>query len=180
MGACVGTLGYGGVSCPPETPGMKQFAYLANLGEIASWTAGTEGIYTNFTMDAGKGLLRFEIKKDSGIFRETLEGGDQDLGSYNQEYEAMIASLSTDARNFVDNTNGPDFVVFAPTKNGRVFVLGKDIGAKLVENEASSEQDGYGERILFRATQMPQKRFELLDTDTDTTIALLEAKVVAS
>jgi hypothetical protein len=159
---------------------MKQFAYLANLGEIASWTAGTEGIYTNFTMDAGKGLLRFEIKKDSGIFRETLEGGDQDLGSYNQEYEAMIASLSTDARNFVDNTNGPDFVVFAPTKNGRVFVLGKDIGAKLVENEASSEQDGYGERILFRATQMPQKRFELLDTDTDTTIALLEAKVVAS
>lgn len=180
MGACLGTLGYGGVSCPPATPGMKQFAYLANLSEIASWTAGADGIYTNFTMDSGTGLLRFEIKKDSGIFRETLQGGDQDLGSYDQEYEAMIASLSTEARNFVDNTNGPDFVLFAPSKNGEIFIVGKDIGAKLVENEATSEQDGYGERILFRSTQVPQKRFELKQTDTDTTIALLEGKVVAS
>lgn len=92
----------------------------------------------------------------------------------------MIASLSTEARNFVDNTNGPDFVLFAPSKNGEIFIVGKDIGAKLVENEATSEQDGYGERILFRSTQMPQKRFELKQTDTDTTIALLEGKVVAS
>ena len=92
----------------------------------------------------------------------------------------MIASLSTTARNFVNDKNGPDFVIFAPSKNGSVFIVGKDIGTKLVENEASTSQDAYGERILFRATQMPQKRHELFNTDVDTTIAALEAKVIAS
>lgn len=180
MAACTYTLGYGGVSCPPETPGVKQFAYAANLNEIASWTAGADGIYTSFTMDGGKGLYRFEIKKDSGIMREVLEGGEESLGSYNQDFEFMIASLSADARNFVDSLNGPDGVFFVPSKNGRVFILGKDIGCRMVENEATTEQDGYGERVVVRATQMPQKRYELFDTDTDTTIAALEAKVIAS
>lgn len=180
MSACTLTLGFQGVSCPPETAGGKQFAFLGNLSEIASWTAGASGIYSDVTFDSGKGLYRFEVKKDSMIFRETLQGGDQSLGSYDQDLEIMIASLGTDARNFVDSLNGPDIVAFVPLKNGKVLILGKDIGCNMVENEASSEQDAYGERVVLRATQMPEKRFEFFDTDVDTTIAKLEAKVVAS
>lgn len=180
MSACEKTLGYGGVSCPPATAGMTQVVYFANLNDISSWTAGATGLYTDVTMKATKGLYRFEIKKDSGRFHETLQGAEESLGSYDQDYEAMIASMSITARNAVDDSNGPDLVIFAPSKSQEVFIVGKDLGARMVENEADTNQDAYGERMIFRATQMREKRVHLLDTDYDTTIALLESLVIAS
>lgn len=180
MAECAKTLGYGGADCPQDSAGMRQVVYMANLDDIATWTATSTGLYSAFTMDAGTGLYRVEIKKDSGIFRETLEGAEEGLGAYNQEYEAMIASLSTTARNFVNDSNGPNIVIIAPQKTDRVLIIGKQNGTKMVENDATSEQDGYGERMLFRASGENEKRNELLDTNYNDTIAFLEGLVIAS
>jgi hypothetical protein len=174
------TSGFSGLGCPPATPGAKQFVYFANLTEIDTWTAGATGIYSNFTMDAGTSLYKFEVSKDTMIYRESLQGGDQDLGSYNQEVEFMLKSMGIAARNAVDGINGPDIVAFVPTKNGEILIMGKDIGGKMITNDASTNQDEFGETVIIQATQMPNKRYHLLDTDVDTTIALLESKVIAS
>lgn len=180
MANCLITQGFSGLGCPPATPGAKQFLYIANLNEITSWTAGATGIYEDFTMAGGTSVYKVEVSKDTMIGRESLQGGDQNLGSYNQEVEFMLKSMSINARNAVDAWNGPDIVAFVPTKNGEIFIMGKDIGCKMITNDASTEQDTFGETVVLQATQMPNKRFHLFDTDVDTTIALLESKVIAS
>lgn len=180
MSNCLITTGFYGLGCPPATPGAKQFMYVANLSEIASWTAGATGIYSNFTMDSGASLYKFEVSKDTLIGRESLQGGDQSLGSYNQEVEFQLKSMSIDARNAVDLLNGPDLVAFVPTKNGEVLIVGKDIGARMITNDASTNQDEFGENVVLQATQMPNKRFHFFSSSVDATIALLESKVTIS
>ncbi len=177
MAECLLTTGFAGLGCPPATPGGRNYIYLANLTEIDTWTPGTAGIYTNFTMVATEVIYKVEISKDTLDARDSLQGGDQDLGSYDQEVEFVIKSMSVAARNAVNSMNGPNMVAFVPTKNGEVFIMGKDIGMKMVTNDATLLGDSYGETVILKATQMPGKR-EFLDAGTmDTTIALFEAKL---
>lgn len=178
--ACEKTLGYGSGPCDIATAGMTQLAFMANLRTITAWTAGATGIYTDFTLAPGSGFFQVEIKKDSGRMHETLEGAEESLGSYTQDYEMVLSSLGVEARNFMDDNNGADLVLFVPSKNEEVFILGKDLGCRMVENEADSNSDAYGERAIFRATQMRQKRYFLLDTNYEDTITLLQGKVTAS
>lgn len=174
MPECELTIGYNGVACPPESAGMKEYAYAVDKDNIATWTATSAGLYSAFTLKTGAELIRFEIKKDSGRFHETLQGAEESLGSWDQDYEAMIASLSTSARNFMNSLNGPNMVVFAPTKSNTVLIIGKQNGARMVENEADSNSDAYGERFIVRATGENEKRNQLLDTNFDDTIAFLD------
>jgi len=180
MANCLITTGFYGLGCPPATPGAKQFMYLANLSEIASWTAGATGIYSNFTLDGGASLYKFEVSKDTLIGRASLQGGDQDLGRYNHEVAFQLKSLAIDSRNAVDTLNGPDLVAFVPTKNGEVLIMGKDIGCKMITNDSTTEQDTFGETVVLQATQMPNKPFHFFSVSVDATIALLESKVTIS
>jgi hypothetical protein len=177
---CLLTSSYAGVDCPKPTPGARRVVYFANLSEIATWTAGTTGVYTNFSLVSGASLYSFETSKDTLIGRETLEGAEEDQGAYNQEVELMIKSMSIGSRNAVNDINGTDLVAFVPTKQGEVLIMGKDLGCRMVVNEASTATDAYGESVTLRATQMKEKRFHLNAGGIDATIALLESKIIAS
>lgn len=177
---CAIDTAFSGVSCADRgTPGMKTYAYFANFDEITGWT-GSGSVNTAVTFASGAGFYRVEIKKDSGRFHETLQNGDSDLTSYDQDYEFMIASLASGARDFIDGLNGPNMVCFLPSKDENVYVIGKENGVKMVENEADTNTDSYGERVILRATQSTSKREYLLVTDFDGTISYLEANAVAS
>ena len=178
---CLLTSGFSGIECNSSNPGAKTYVFFANESEIASYTAGSvDGLYTNITFDAGKGLSRYEVAKDSLVFRESLQGGEEDLSSYNFEVEFNIKSMGVGARNAVQDLNGPNIVAIVPTKNGEFIIAGKGEGMKILTNEATTAQDSYGETVVLQVTQMSEKRSFILDTDEATTLALLEAKVVAS
>ena len=177
---CLLTSNYAGVNCPKPTPGARQVVYFANLTEITAWDAGTTGIYTDFDLEVGASLYRFETSKDTLIGLETLTGAEEDQGSYDQEVQLMVKSMSVSARNAVNDLNGTDLVAFVPTKQGEVLIIGKDLGARMVVNDASTASDAYGEAVTLRATQMKDKRYHLDAGGIDATLALLEAKVTAS
>lgn len=177
---CLLSSNYAGVDCPKPTPGARRVVYFANLSEIATWTAGTTGVYTDFTLTSGASLYSFETSKDTLGFNEVLEGADQDQGAYNQNVELMIKSMSINARNAVNDLNGTDLVAFVPTKQGEVLIVGKDLGCRMLVNEANTNADAYGESVTLTATQMKEKRFHLDAGGIDATIALLESKVIAS
>ena len=178
---CLLTSGFNGIECNSSNPGAKTFVYFANESEIVSYTAGaTESVYTAITFDAGKGLSRYEVAKDTLIFRESLQGGEEDLSSYNFEVEFNIKSMGVAARNAVQDLNGPNLVAIVPTKNGEFIIAGKGEGMKILTNDATTDTDGYGETVVLQVTQMREKR-SFIELSTEAlTQALLESYVVAS
>lgn len=177
---CLLTSNYAGVNCPKPTPGARQVVYFANLTEIDSWDPGSAGVFTDFDLASGASLYRFETSKDTLVGLETLVGAAEDQGSYDQDVQLMIKSMSIGARNAVNDLNGTDLVAFIPTKQGEVLIMGKDLGCRMIENAASTATDAYGENVTLRATQMKEKRYHLDAGGIDATLALLEAKVTAS
>ena len=177
---CLLQSNYAGVDCPKPTPGARRVVYFANLSEITTWTAGTTRVYTDFTLASGASLYSFETSKDTLVWREILNGAAEDQGAYDQSVDLMIKSLSVGARNAVNDLNGTDLVAFVPTKQGEVKIVGKDLGARMFENEGSTATDAYGERVVLTATQMKEKSYHLDAGGIDATIALLESKITAS
>ena len=180
--SCILERNYDFTDCPKETSGGRQFLYLANLNEITAWTGvmGNEGAFSDFTLSGGSSLYKYEVSKNTLQLLEELQNADQDLGSYQQDANFMIKSLSVDTRNAINALNGIDLVAFVPLKNGQVHILGKDLGVRMVVNTADSNADAYGENVTLRATEMPEKRFLLIAGTPDQTIALLEGKITVS
>ena len=167
-------------ACPPPTAGGRQFVYLANLSEVTTWTPGDPGEYSDFTLASGASLYKYEVSKDTLQLAEELQGAEESLGGYQQDVNFMLKSMSVATRNAVNALNGIDLVAFVPAKNGEIFIVGKDLGVKMMVNTSDTNQDAYGETLTLRATQMPEKRFHLDAGTTDATLALLESKVTAS
>jgi hypothetical protein len=120
------------------------------------------------------------VSKDTLQLAEELQGAEESLGGYQQDVNFMLKSMSVATRNAVNALNGIDLVAFVPAKNGEIFIVGKDLGVKMMVNTSDTNQDAYGETVTLRATQMPEKRFHLDAGTTDATLALLESKVTAS
>lgn len=167
-------------NCPKETAGARAFLYLANLSEVESWTAGDPGEYTDFDLASGASLYKYEVSKDTLQFLEELQGAEEDLGGFQQDVNFMLKSLNLQTRNALNSLNGIDTVAFVPLKNGIIFIVGKDLGCRMVVNTTDSAAENYGETVTLRATQMPEKRFILDAGSTTQTLALLESKVTAS
>ena len=178
---CLLEVGFSGIACSVSNPGARTFVYFANESEITSYTAGTgDGVYDAIVFEPGAGLHRYEIAKDTLIARESLQGGEDDLSSYNHECEFRIKSMGVDARNAVQDLNGPQMIAIVPTKNGEFILLGKDNGMTVITNDSTTDTDGYGETVILQSTENSEKRSFILDTDEATTLALLESYVVAS
>lgn len=181
MANCLLDTAFAGVGCGESTPGAYDEVYIANKSEITltKGTGANEGIVTAVTFASGKGWYRAKAKKNSVVFSEAFSG-DGDIVSFAPQVEFMIASNAQDARNFVDALGGPDLVVVARGKGDTFHVVGVDSGARMVENEATSAADGFGNRIVIRAVDEANKSWLYLDTDVATTVAALEADTVAS
>lgn len=183
MANCLLDTAFAGVACADRgTPGSYDEIWIGNREEltVTKGTTSDEGLLTDITFDSGTGWYRFKCKKNSVVPSETLNGGEEDLISYQQQVEFHIASVSQAARNAIDALGGPDLVVVVRTKGDVFKVIGTDGGARMVENEETAAADGFGNRVVIRADEEPTKMYQYLDTDTATTVAALASATVAS
>ncbi len=175
--ACNITDGIGRPACPGETPKAYDTFWLANRDEIASY-ASTGNLITSFTFDAGKGFYQVTGKKGSvRAYEERAEGS---AVSYTQAMDFRLEDLSPDARDFVQQLNGPSMVFIVRTKGGKFIVGGINDGVQMEVNTMDTETEELGEFVTLRETEADEKTKRYLITDEDTTLAAILAKVVGS
>lgn len=152
--------------------------YLASLREIQSWSETvTDNLYDDVTFGAGDGFYELEVEKDTVQWRNEY---DEASKSFMQMLSFRIPDLSITARNFLQQTKGPDMVIIAQLKAGPFQIIGKDSGAQLFSLVGSSEGEEVGYAVEFRASNMDELSPHFLDTDVATTIALLDSKVTTT
>ena len=175
--ACLITDGMGRPACPGETPKCFDTFWLANRDEIASFTL-TGNLITAFTFDAGKGFYQVTGKK--GSIRAYEERADGSAVSYTQAVDFRLEDLSPEARDFVQQLNGPSLLAVVHTKGGKFIVIGYNDGGELQVNTMDTETEELGEFCTIRETECDEKTRRYLITDEDTTVAALVAKTVGS
>jgi hypothetical protein len=175
------TTGYilGVDECAQITAGMwHNRVYLASLREITGWTvSATPNQYDDVTFDPGNGFYELEVEKDTIQWRNEY---DEASKSFSQSLIFRIPDLSITARNFLQQTKGPDMVVIAEAKAGVFQIIGKDSGAQLFSLVGSSEGEEVGYAVEFRASNMDELSPHFLDTDETTTLALLATKITTT
>jgi hypothetical protein len=152
--------------------------YLASLREITGWTESVvDNQYDDVTFGAGDGFFELVVEKDTVQWRNEY---DEASKSFTHSLIFRIPDLSITARNFLQQTKGPDMVLIAQTKAGPFQILGKDSGAQLFSLVGSSEGEEVGYAVEFRASNMDELSPHFLDTDVTTTLATLAAKITTT
>lgn len=182
MAQCLLDTAFAGVECGGATPGAYDEVWIGNRSEITvtEGTVANEGLVTAVTFDSGAGWYRFKAKKGSVIFRESMQGGEEDLVAWQPEIEFMLASNTQAARNAVNALGGPDLVAVCRGKGDTFHIIGIESGARLVTNEASTAADAFGNQVIIRELNNEKKALLYLDTDVATTLAALASSTVAS
>lgn len=180
MANCLAALGYvaSSTGCAPAA-GTRTRIYVGNYDECAldaEGTGATLGKVPGFTMDATKVLYAIDIYQDSGVFEEKYT---QDSATWDTSGKGLIKSLAAAARNVFNDHAGAKLILFIPLKSGPVKIVGCDDGAFLATNDASSATGNVGEAFTYTAKNAAKKALELFDTDTATTLALLEDALTA-
>lgn len=165
--------------CAQLTAGMwHNRVYLASLREVLSWVeSATPNQYEDVTFGAGDGFFELVVEKDTIVWTDEY---DKATKSFTHRLGFRIPDLSITARNFLQNTKGPDMVVIAQMKAGPFQILGKDSGAVLSELKGSSEGEEVGYAVAFAGENMDQLCPHFLDTDTNTTLATLATKITST
>lgn len=165
--------------CAQLTAGMwHNRVYLASLREVLSWTeSATPNQYEDVSFAPGNGFFELVVEKDT---IEWTNEYDEATKSFTHRLGFRIPDLSITARNFLQNTKGPDMVVIAQMKAGPFQILGKDSGAVLSELKGSSVGEEVGYTVAFAANNMDELSPHFLDTDTNTTLALLATKITTT
>jgi hypothetical protein len=178
---CAITDGYKQNNCPLPTPGAYQTFYIANFEEVVSWGgSGNLNEYDSITFDPGAGLYKFQVQRDSVIFREEKQEEENGAVNYTQEITFKILDMGIEARNRVDDLNGVDVTVIMRSKADTFHIVGKDNGARMAVNVRSTESADLGHLVTIRAINQPSLAKHFFDTSVNTTLALLETYVVGS
>lgn len=181
MANCLLDTAFAGVGCGESTPGMYDYLYFGNKSEatLTKGTGASLGLVTDITFTSGAGWYKVKCKKGSVVFSEAFTG-DGDTVSFAPQFEAHIASNAQDARNFINAIAGPDLIVVGRGKGDTFHIVGVDSGARLVEAEATSATDGFGNRFVVRAIDEADKSLLYLDTNATTTAATLDTDTIES
>ena len=180
--ACAISDGYKQNNCPLPTPGAYQTLYIANFSDISTWGNGTtNGEKDSVTFNAGKGLYKYQVQRDSVIVRSEKQDEENGAINYTHEVTFKVMDMGLEARDRIDEMNGVDLVVFARTKADTIEIIGYDNGARLAVNLRSTESADLGQMVTLRALNQPGLPKHFYDgTSMATTLATLESLVVGS
>ena len=152
--------------------------WAMSLREVLGWTeSSTDNVYEDVTFGAGNGIYEMEVEKDTVQWRNEY---DEATKSINQILSFRIPDLSIKARNWVQSTKGVDIVWILQLKAGPFQIIGKDTGARLFNLVGSSEGEEAGYAVEYRADNMDELSPHFLDTDVNTTLLTLAAKVATT
>ena len=176
---CALTGGISQQSCPlPASGAYHNRVWLATLDEVNTFYQGaTANEYNLIDFKGSNGLFACTFHKDSVFWRESKS---EDDDTYSQEIEFRLVDHSIEARNWVESTLGVDIVAIVQLKAGVFKIIGKDSGARVVQDNATSEQDGNGRTMIIRASEMPEPCPHFFNTSETNTLAKLASYEVTT
>ena len=166
----------GATACPPPSPGLDETkVWLINRAD-ATFTPGTGNVYTDLTL-AGSTLAYRCAFHNKGFNYNDEATVNETTGAVSWAPKLNFRTLGFDGATAqsVENLAGTDLVAVVYAKNGKFMVFGSIGGLKLLGNTTGSDADTLGEAVTIGSEEEPSKHWQLLDTDTATTLALLVA-----
>ena len=179
MPNCVLTGGYSQSTCPLPASGVyHNRCWIGTLAEINTFYEGsTSNEYDLIDFVGSNGLFAVTVHKDGVIWSETKS---EDDDTYSQQLEFRIVDHSITARNYVESLLGVDIVCIVEIKAGVFKIIGKDSGARLVQDNATTEADANGRTCIIRADEMPEPCPHFWNTSEANTLAKLASYEVTT
>lgn len=129
MTNCLLTQGFP-KDCRDSVGGIKTI-YLANKHLIEDITEAN-GEVTAINMEAGSYFYRYDLRKQTSNFTETIESSDENgTVFFEQEANIQLTKLEAQKRNEIFLIAKADTVMVAEDRNGKKWMLGKENGLTL-------------------------------------------------
>lgn len=178
--ACNITDGKGRPDCPGETPGAKDTFYLYNTEEVASYTETALDVVSNITFDAGKGFYQVVAKKGSVEARWEQQDNDTGATDYTHEIDFRDVDLSAAAIYWGKSLDGVSLGCIVHTKGGKFLLYGKNDGLRKAVHNGTTNADELGQFFTLRETQVDEPPRPFLSSDEESTLTLIQSKIVGS
>jgi hypothetical protein len=127
--SCALTSGFT-LDCRDSVGGIKAIlvAEVKNKGTITA----SAGVITAFTMASGKQFFRYEFRKQTGSFTETIVTNDEN-GTlfYEQSITAQLSRLEATKRNELFLLAKNNVMVIVEDRNGKYWLMGQEDGMVL-------------------------------------------------
>ena len=145
MTNCLLTQGFP-KDCRDSVGGIKTI-YLANKHLLEDVTSA-DGVVTAITMASGSYFYRYDLRKQTSNFTETIEASDENgTVFFEQEANIMLSKLEAQKRNEIFLIAKADTVLVAEDRNGKQWILGKENGLTLTgtaeTGTAFGDMNGY-------------------------------------
>jgi hypothetical protein len=178
--ACNITDGRGRPACPGETPNCFDTFWLGNLDQVTAFVLGTGRTVEDITFTGGAGLYQVIAQKGSVRGYATRTDDDTDATDYTHAIDFRLADLSIEASDWVNDLNGANLFAIVRTKGNKFLFYGYNDGITMKVNNMDTNADELGEFITLRENNVDENVRRFFDTDTNTTLAAIEAMVVGS
>lgn len=124
--------------------GGIETAYVAVVGDLATFTANTSGTITAMTLSSGKQFFTFALDKENATLNSTLTNS-QENGSffYAQELSFTVKKMTVDKRYTLKLLAQNRLMIIVKDNNGKYWLMGKT-GA-ILATSADTTGKAYGD-----------------------------------
>ena len=175
---CVITTGIAAPGCAARfsSPGIDRTKlWIFNYEEVASFTETVTGEIEAIVLDSLKVGFKLDVHKNSAMFTEELQAGEESAPFYNQSLTARIIATDTATMTGIEDLVDVDVVIVYKGRNGKFRVVGEDGGVKLTANTYESGKiagDSVGDTLEFtgQANGKAHFFFKTDETVSETTL----------
>lgn len=151
--SCALTTGFP-LDCRDSVGGIKSIM-VAELSAKESLTA-SEGLISAITLAEGKQFYKYEFRKQTGNFTETIESSDENgTVFYSQELNIQLSKLEVAKRNEILLLAKNDLIVIVEDRNGNYWMLGEENGMVLsgTGESGTAMGDFSGYNLIFTGAE---------------------------
>lgn len=136
--------------------GSVEIAYIADVNDLATFTADTSGNVTAMTMNSGKQFFTINMFKQTAAWTETHSNTDDGNSSYAQALNIKMKKLSADDRYILRTYSKARVMLIVKDKLGNYILMGKT-GGKLTGYTAQTglnfaDMNGF-DNVTFSSTE---------------------------
>ena len=157
--------------CRDSVGGIKTI-YLANKHLIDSITSA-DGEITAITMDTGANFYKYELRRQTSNFTETIEASEENgTVFFEQEANIMLTKMEAAKRNEIYLIAKADTVMVVEDQNGKQWMLGKEHGLTLTGTAETGT--AFGDMNGYNLTFTGQEREPAMEVSGSIIEGLLE------
>lgn len=160
------------LDCRDSIGGIRSIM-VAELSAVEDYTV-SDGEVTAITLADGKNFHKYELRKQTGDFTETIENNDETGTLYfEQELNFQLTRMEAAKRNEIFLVAKADVVVIVEDRNGKYWLLGAINGLILSGNSTSGT--AMGDLNGYELTFTGQEEEPALEVDSDIISDLLSS-----